>query len=269
MSGPRIARLTVYPVKSLDGKSVQSTRFTARGGLVDDRIYALVDDSGAYVNGKSEPQVHRIRSGFDLDQHRLCVRDVAEPPGEAESFSLPEDSSAAEDWFQAYLGYPVTLRREPMGGFPDDTTNPGPTVISTASIETLASWYDDVTTDEMRRRLRANVEIEGVPSFWEDRLFAHHGEVVRFRLGDAELDGVNPCRRCIVPARDPDTGEETPRFRERFIEQRRATKPEWTDSNRFDSDYRVMVNTRVPDQGATLNVGDPVAILDTRPEEGA
>lgn len=266
MPGPRIARLTVYPVKSLDGKSVQSATFTAQGGLVYDRTYALVDGSGDYVNGKAEPQIHRIRSGFDLDQHRLCVRDVAEPPGEAAAFSLSDDASAAEDWFESYLGYPVTLRREPIGGYPDDTTNPGPTIISTATIETVASWYDDVTTEEMRRRLRANVEVGGVPAFWEDRLVADHGEVVRFRLGDAVLDGVNPCRRCIVPARDPDTGEETPRFRERFIEQRRATKPEWTDSDRFDSDYRVMVNTRVPDQRAGLNVGDAVEILDTLPE---
>lgn len=264
MPVPRLVRLTVYPVKSLDGKSVQSATFTAQGGLVDDRIYALVDDSGDYVNGKAEPMVHRIRSGFDLDRHRLCVRDVEEPPSAAVSFALPGESSAAGDWFGNYLGYPVSLRREPMGGFPDDTTNPGPTVLSTATIETIASWYDDVTTDEMRRRLRANVEVGGVPAFWEDRLFADRGEVVRFHLGDAVLEGVNPCRRCIVPARDPDTGEETPQFRERFVAQRRATKPEWTDSDRFDSDYRVMVNTRVPEPDATLNVGEPVEILDTR-----
>lgn len=266
MSGPRLARLAVYPVKSLDGKSVQSATFTAQGGLVDDRIYALVDEHGDYVNGKREPAVHRIRSGFDLDRHHLCVRDVEDSPSDAVSFALPEETNAAEDWFGDYLGYSVTLRREPMGGFPDDTTNPGPTVISTATLETVASWYDDITTDGMRRRLRANVEIGGVPAFWEDRLFADHGEIVRFSLGDAVLEGVNPCRRCVVPTRDPDTGEETPGFRERFIEQRRATKPEWTDSDRFDSDYRVMVNTRVPEHDATLNVGDPVEILGTRPE---
>ena len=266
MAAPRVARLTVYPVKSLDGKSVQSAAFTAQGGLVDDRIFALVDEHGEYVNGKREPSIHRIRSGFDLDRHRLSVRDVEDEPSDAVSFALPGETGAAEDWFGAYFGYPVALQREPIGGFPDDTTNPGPTVISTATLETVASWYDDITTDGMRRRLRANVEIAGVPPFWEDRLFADHGEVVRFRLGDAVLDGVSPCRRCVVPTRDPDTAEETPGFRERFVEQRRATRPEWTDSDRFDSDYRVMVNTRVPEHDDTVNVGDAVEILETRPE---
>lgn len=90
--------------------------------------------------------------------------------------------------------------------------------------------------------------------------------MVRFRIGDTILEGVNPCRRCVVPARDPDTGDETPGFRERFIEQRRETKPDWTDSDRFDSDYRVMVNTRVLDEEASLTVGDSVEILDTRSE---
>lgn len=266
MSGPRLARLTVYPLKSLDGKSVSSARFAGPGGLADDRIYALVDEDGEYVNGKAEPAVHRLRSGFALDSHRLTIRDVDDFPSNARSFTLPEDFPAAEDWFGTYFGYPVTLQREPLGGFPDDTTHPGPSVISTATLETVASWYDEISTDEMRRRLRANVEIDGVPAFWEDRLFADHGEVVRFRIGDTILDGVNPCRRCIVPARDPDTGDETPGFRERFIEQRRETKPDWTDSDRFDSDYRVMVNTRVLDKEASLTVGDSVEILDTHPE---
>ena len=267
MSGPCLARLTVYPVKSLDGNSVSSASFIGPGALSGDRIYALVDEGGAYVNGKAEPAIHRLRSGFDLDSHRLSIRDVEDPTCAARSFTLPADAARAEEWFEEYLGYPVTLRREPLGGFPDDTTHPGPTVISTATIETVASWYDEVTPDEMRRRLRANVEIESVPAFWEDQLFADHGEVVAFSIGDVVLEGVNPCRRCIVPARDPDTGDETPGFRERFIEQRRATKPDWTDSDRFDSDYRVMVNTRVPDPDPTaeLTVGDPVEVLGTRP----
>lgn len=264
MSGPRLARLTVYPVKSLDGKSVPSAVFSGTGGLVDDRVYAIVDGDGQYVNGKAEPKVHRIRAGFDLDTHRLCVRDVDDPASEARSFSLPEDSTGASDWFGDYFGYPVSLRREPDGGFPDDTSNPGPTVISTATIRTVASWFDDITPDEMRRRFRANLEVGGVPAFWEDRLFGDHGEVVRFRIGDKVLDGVSPCLRCIVPARDPDTGEETPGFRDRFIDRRRETRPDWTDSDRFDSDYRVMVNTRVPDPHGRIDVGDPVEILGTR-----
>lgn len=266
MHGPRLASLTVYPVKSLDGKTVESAALTQTGGLVGDRMYALVDADGDFVNGKAERRIHRIRSGFDLDTHRFCVRDVDAPAGSATSFVLPDDRDGVEDWFADYLDYEVALRREPQGGFPDDTVNPGPTVISTATLETVAGWYDGITPDEMRRRLRPNVEIDGVPAFWEDRLFADHGEVVRFTIGDVTLDGVNPCQRCVVPSRDPDTGEETPDFRERFIIRRGETLPEWTRSDRFDHDYRLMVNTRVPDGGGRLAVDDPVEITGPRPE---
>lgn len=158
MSGPMLACLTVYPVKSLDGKSVSSAVFVGLGGLADDRIYALVDEDGEYVNGKAEPAVHRLRSGFGLVSHRLTIRDVDDAPSNARSFTLPEDDPAAEDWFGTYFGYPVTLQREPLGGFPDDTTHSGPSVISSATLETVASWYDEISPDEMRRRLRANNE---------------------------------------------------------------------------------------------------------------
>lgn len=266
MTGPRVSRLTVYPVKSLDGKSIEQGHLTDTGALVDDRIYALVDEDGAYVNGKAERRIHRIRSGFDLDTHRLSLRDVDAPTADASAFVLPDDADDVAAWFESYLGYDVSVRREPERRFPDDTDNPGPTIVSTATIETLASWYDDVTPDGMRRRLRANVEIAGVPAFWEDRLFADYGEAVRFTIGDVAFDGINPCQRCVVPSRDPDTGEETPDFRERFIENRRRTKPDWTDSDRFDHDFRVMLNTRVPDAPAPITVGDPIEIEGVRPE---
>lgn len=137
-----------------------------------------------------------------------------------------------------------------------------PTVISTATIEAVADWYDDVTPGEMRRRLRASVEVGGVPAFWEDGLFADDGEAVRFRIGEVVIHGIRPCQRCIVPARDPNTGEETPGFRERFVQRRRATRPAWTDGERFEHDYSLMVNTRVPNPMGEISVGDPVEILD-------
>jgi hypothetical protein len=263
MGVPRVARLTVYPIKSLDGKAIETAHFTPTGGFMGDRTYALFDADGAYVNGKAERRLHRIRTGFDLDTHEVRLRAVTDSIGDAAAFSLPEELVGLAAWFTDYLGYEVEVRRDLRGGFPDDTVNAGPTVISTATIETVAGWFEDVSVDEMRRRLRASVEVAGVPAFWEDRLVTDEGEHVEFRIGDVLLHGANPCQRCIVPARDPDTGEETPNFRERFLEGRRETRPDWTDSDRFDHDYRVMVNTRVPDPTGTITVGDRVEILGT------
>jgi len=78
------------------------------------------------------------------------------------------------------------------------------------------------------------------------------------------FDGVTPCGRCVVPERDPETGDPTPGFRERFVEQRRETFPEWADPDAFDHYYTLMLIARVPesDRGQTLRVGDEVAVLD-------
>jgi uncharacterized protein YcbX len=111
---------------------------------------------------------------------------------------------------------------------------------------------------------RANLEIAGVPAFWEDQLFAAEANsLVRFRIGDVLMEGVNPCARCVVPSRDPLTGEMVLGFQRRFAEARRAHLPPWAPAARFDHDYRLCVNTRVPatETGKTLRVGDSVALL--------
>jgi uncharacterized protein YcbX len=41
-----------------------------------------------------------------------------------------------------------------------------------------------MSVDQMRRRMRANIEIDGVRGFWEDRLYTGSGETVSFVVGD-------------------------------------------------------------------------------------
>ncbi|WP_224449543.1 MOSC domain-containing protein [Haloprofundus salilacus] len=265
-----LRRIFVYPIKSLDAQAVDTARIVENGGLDGDRQFALFDADGRYVNGKRNRDTHRLRSAVDFE--REAVR-LEPPEGEARTFTLDDDELT--DWLSSYFGEPVTLERERAGGFPDDTDASGPTIISTATIRELASWYPDIDAESMRRRLRPNLEIGGVPPFWEDRLFAGRDEVVEFTVGDADgdsddgiaFDGVNPCQRCVVPSRDPDTGEEYDGFRERFVEKRRETIPEWSGGDWFDHHFRVMVNTRVDeaDWGETLSVGDELEIRGTEP----
>jgi hypothetical protein len=276
---PRLARITVYPVKSLDGLDRDRTGFAGEG-LELDRAYALVDEHGNYVNGKRERAVHRLKSVFDPDARTLRLS----APGQGtRTFSLPEPTAAAATdpggggaadddaltaWLSDYFGYPVSLRYDGAGGFPDDTAAAGPTVVSTATIREVASWFPDIDADGMRRRLRANLEIGGVPAFWEDRLFADRDHVVSFSIGEVTFDGVNPCQRCVVPSRHPDTGEETEGFRERFVERRRETMPPWSGGDWFDHHFRLMLNTRLVDGGEReLAVGDPVSVGETRPAD--
>jgi len=102
-----------------------------------------------------------------------------------------------------------------------------------------------------------------VPPFWEDRLYGVKGSRVRFRIGDCLLDGNNPCQRCVVPPRDPLTGEGYPNFSKIFAEKRAQTLPDWAEKSRFNHYYRLAINTLVPqDQaGKAIQIGDVVEVV--------
>src|SRR4029079_14548107 len=117
---------------------------------------------------------------------------------EARTFHIDRDRSSLEDCFSARFDMPVTIAENAEAGFPDDPETPGPTFVSTATLECVASWFR-LPLDEVRRRFRANLEIDGGEPFWEDRLFAAVGNVVRFSVGNVSFEGTNPCARCVVP----------------------------------------------------------------------
>ena len=171
--------------------------------------------------------------------------------------------AALDAWLSRYFDQPVEWVEDTAAGFPDDTDSPGPTLISTATLATVAGWFEGLSTAAARGRFRANLEIDGVEAFWEDRLVAGAGRSVRFRVGEAELWGTNPCQRCVVPSRDPCSGETTREFARLFSQHRRQLLPAWAPADRFDHFYRLAVNTRpAENRECVLRVGDDVRILE-------
>ncbi|HYL62273.1 MAG TPA: MOSC N-terminal beta barrel domain-containing protein [Candidatus Methylomirabilis sp.] len=256
---PRLARIQLHPIKSLDPIEVPEARIGPNGGLESDRAWALYTVDGRWVNAKRTAAMHRIRAAYppDLKSVALSAPDDSRKMYVAK-LAFPEDTERAADWFSAYFEQQIIVRyaRE---GFPDDGLAPGPTIISTASLQTVCEWFPGLSRDEARLRFRATLEIEGVPAFWEDQLFAEsESSVVRFRIGHVAFEGSNPCARCPVPSRDARTGEIIPDFTRRFSDKRRATFPPWSHEIRFDHYYRLAVNTRVPstEAGKLLRLGD-------------
>lgn len=260
LARPHLARIDIFPIKALDGVTVSQGRVLASGVLAGDRTYALFDHRHRFINGKHNQAIHRLRAHFSADLAQLSLH--IEGDQAIATFQLNHQRPALEAWLQAYFQQPVTVQSNPETGFPDDTTAAGPTVISTATLTTLASWYPSLTVEDLRRRLRTNLEIDGVPPFWEDQLFGPDPQQpVRFTIGDVTVEGVNPCQRCVVPTRDPSTGAVTPNFQRIFTQQRQATLPPWTHPSRFNHFYRLAINTNIRDQsGQVLRVGDPVAL---------
>lgn len=252
----RIARLRVYPVKGLDGIDRESGRIDEWGTLDLDRRYVLLDEAGDPINGKRTATIHSIDASFDPEDHRLTVETPAEGP-ETVTLADAAGRERAGEYFEAVFDRPV--RVEPAEPPAVDRPGMGPAVISTATLETIADWFD-LGVENVRRRLRANVEIAGVPAFWEDRFVGP--DAPSFTIDGVRLDGVTPCGRCVVPTRDPDTGAPIDDFQERFVERREATFPEWADERAFDHSYTAMILTEIPaaDRSASIAVGDPVAI---------
>lgn len=255
----RIDRLRVYPVKSLTGIGVERSKIRDGGTLAYDREFAFFDDDGDVINGVRTDRVHALDTDFEPGTGLLTVETSG---GEVHRFPLETATGRerAEDWFSDFFDLGLTLERDADSGFVD-RPELGPSVVSTATLETVASWFDSVTVENVRRRLRANVEISGVPPFWEDRFVG--ADTAAFTAGDIRFEGVKPCGRCVVPQRDPDTGERTPEFRERFVRKRQETFPHWADESAFDHYYAVMLISSIPEEGRgrELRVGDPVSVL--------
>lgn len=253
---PRLAGIRIYPIKSLDPVALPSVRVVGGGGLAGDREFALFDARGNFANAKRlGERILRIRATYG--PRAGAVRLAAAGAGEA-AFSLPDQAAATADWLAARLGLPVGLRQNPRQGFPDDATASGPTVIGSATIATAADWFA-LDPEEMRRRFRANLEIDGLAPFEEDLLFAAGERPFRFRIGDVEFEGVNPCARCSVPSRDSLSGAVDDRqFAQKFAELRRRSLPAGVDRSAFDHYYRLAVNTRIAagEDGKRLALGD-------------
>ncbi|SEH45759.1 hypothetical protein SAMN05192561_10270 [Halopenitus malekzadehii] len=256
----RLERIRVFPVKGLDGINVETSAIREGGTLAYDREFGLVDEDGEVSNGKDFETIHDLRADFDPGTGELHVE---APDGDRRRFALDEadERSRAGEWFSSVFDAALTLERNSSVGFVD-RPDMGPSVISTETLETVAGWFDDLTVEGARRRLRANVEVSGVEPFWEDRFVGD--DAPTFTVGDLRFEGVTPCARCVVPSRDPDTGEPLPEFRTRFVEKRRETFPEWADPDAFDHHYTLMIIARIPEgsRDGSISVGDEVRVVD-------
>ena len=266
-------------MKGLDATELDATEVLDGGTLAGDREFALFETAAVTANGsvdaegdaidgnphdngvfnaKHSDRFHELDTAYDPGTATLTVETDG---GEHREFDLDEERAAASDWFSEFFDADLTLRRDASLGFVD-RRGMGPSVISTATLAAVASWFDDLTVEGARRRLRANLEVSGVPAFWEDRFVGEDAHA--FEVGGVRIEGATPCARCVVPERDPETGEPTPEFRQRFVEKREETFPEWADADAFDHFYTLMLIARVPesDRGQRLAVGDPVGIVD-------
>lgn len=258
---PHLDKIYIYPIKSLDRVEVSEVQVLSTGALQGDRSFAMVTGDGKFVNAKRYPRIHLLRSQFDLKNQIVHIQVQGQNPNYGFDLSSNLGSVDFEAWMSKFFGFKVTLVQNLEMGFPDDTNSPAPTITSTATLEMIQSWYPNLSLEEIRLRFRTNLELSGIEAFGEDRLFARKDESVKFQVGNVEFLGVNPCARCVVPTRNPETGEVYPNFQKIFTQNREEFLPTWAERSQFNHFYRLTVNTRISNLGGgILRRGDRLII---------
>jgi uncharacterized protein len=180
-----------YPVKSMAGERLDSCE-VALTGLEGDRRWALVDGS---PNRAGKPLT--IREEDQLMTYRARLADggveVVTPGGEVAGM---DDRMVAR--LAAETSRPLTLRELEGANFDDS-----PVLI--VNLATVAAFGVEAGMQVDHRRFRANLYVNGLAP---EKELAWIGR--RVAVGEAELEVLSRCERCVVITKDPDTIATTP-----------------------------------------------------------
>ncbi len=96
---PHLARIDLYPIKSLEGITVEKATVLATGALAHDHEYAFFDSQGGVVNGKRNARIHGLRSQICNHFQTLTLQAGETDP---QSFYIEEDRNILETWLSHF-----------------------------------------------------------------------------------------------------------------------------------------------------------------------
>lgn len=226
---PFIHKIYIYPIKSLEGISMQSVEIDSQG-LKGDREYLLVDQNNLVITQRKFPQLTRFSLSFIQDKiliedkisgKKILLESSFSPDNSFEILVwddlvlVEEVNEALSFWFSEILEFSVKLvkicstairpiQKAYQGDFSKTirfVDGMPISIISTASLRNLAVKYGDFNW----QRFRANILIENTIPHQED----HWKEI---HLKNVNLESKKLCKRCNLISVDPDSGELDPGF---------------------------------------------------------
>lgn len=233
---PRVAALTIYPLKSAAGIDVAAIELD-EFGAVGDRRWLLVDDAGQAITARDNPRLLRIVPQV-IDTDRDGALTLTAVGRDALTVAVPDHHAdrspvqvwddrvvarvAAEEasaWCSQVIAQPCTLVRvapetqrplaprfagplEYRGRFVAFTDGAPLLVLGLASIDALNERLVEQGDQAMmeRRRFRANVWLEGTAPHEEDTWRSA-------QIGDVDVGFGTRCARCVLTTVNPDTLE--------------------------------------------------------------
>lgn len=200
-----VAALWRWPVKSMGGERVRALRVDGRGAG-GDRTHAVYHEhKGAHkpLTAREAPRLLAWHAAYPFNQNgSLDPRDppratVMAPDGHHYVWGDPRLRTALVD----ALGRDVELVRN-VDGIQD--LERSLLITTAASLEALG---EELETPVDLRRFRTNVHLDLDAPPWSEP--GWEGGEMAF-AGGVRVKLLHPCERCVIPTRDPDTGEKWP-----------------------------------------------------------
>ncbi|MGI4849162.1 MAG: MOSC domain-containing protein [Janthinobacterium lividum] len=233
-----LTALTLYPIKSCGGISVQQATLQETGlavGAIGDREWMLVDHAGQFLTQRELPAMATLRpviSALGLHVHApgcppLQIDLNMPPAGRAQLLAVGiwkdrldaiDCGEAAARWFSTALSNPCRLVRFASGArrLADAAWSNGQQVPTLFSDGFPILVISEASLADLNRRLlqqarpalpmarfRPNIVLGGVDEFEED--FA-----ATLDFGQAVLKPTKPCPRCAIPSVDQQSGRVGP-----------------------------------------------------------
>ncbi|MDB9311953.1 MOSC domain-containing protein [Spirulina sp. CS-785/01] len=230
----QLTQISVYPIKSCRGVSLESAEVTLKG-FKGDRELMIVDENGIFITQRQYPQLALIEVERKGETVMLssCTGSPAAvtfpliQTGEKVGVEIWRDRTLAIDqgntpaqWLQAFLQTSKNIRL--MGQSPDHIRpidpqySPSPQhpvsfadgypflLTNTASLAELNrrinANYNDTSQAVPMNRFRPNLVMETEHPFIEDTW-------TQVKIGEVVFDVVKPCSRCIITTTDQKTAQ--------------------------------------------------------------
>jgi uncharacterized protein YcbX len=208
-----VAALQRWPVKSMAGERLAALPLD-RWGATGDRTHALLDLVNGLPRRLNAQVLPRLLAWSAAYPTAAVGREappqpvLTGPDGHVRAWDDPELPAALE----ADLGRPVTLTREPRG------QQDRPATVHVTVEASLCALAEALGAPIDLARFRSNIHLDlDAEPYAEEHWLGR-----RLRIGDAELEIVERCERCVIPTRDPRTQEKWPQLL-RLLAAERAT----------------------------------------------
>lgn len=271
MSTLKISDLWIYPIKSLAGIQLTTSKVEHRG-LQYDRRWVLVDEKGVFVNQRDFPEMNFLQP--DIDSGIMTVHhkqgkleplsiSMSEPSVSAEPVVVWDDTCSgkpvdpkADEWFSKAIGKPVRLLYMHKDGVrpadpryaiteSDEVSYADGYPVLFISEASLAMLNNKTDEHIPMNRFRPNIIISGATAHQED-------ELREIEINGLKLYGVKPCARCVMTTIDINTGK-------------KGKEPLKTLATYRKTGHKILFGENfIPAAEGTVNVGDEITVKERK-----